>query len=57
VPDMVTDEKIVQVNNIAYQALTKQVRYYVAISKEHNLTFELHTREDTIFSRAVQDAI
>jgi hypothetical protein len=49
-PDRLTRTTIEEVKNVKYQALTQQLRDYLAHAQNNDLTFILHVRPDTKYS-------
>jgi hypothetical protein len=48
---------IAEVKNVSYQALTSQIRDYVAYAKANNVTFELWLKEGAKVSKQLQELI
>ena len=56
-PDRLTVETIEEVKNVQYQALTRQIRDYLAYAQVNGLTFILHVRPETKYSGPLEDLI
>jgi len=49
--------RIAEVKNVSYQALTSQIRDYVAYAKANNVTFELWLNKGAKVSKQLQELI
>jgi hypothetical protein len=56
-PDRLTEDTLEEVKNVQYQALTQQLRDYLAYAQANQLTFILHVHPETKYSGPLQDFI
>jgi hypothetical protein len=56
-PDRLTEDTLEEVKNVQYQALTQQIRDYLAYAQANQLTFILHVHPETKYSGPLQDLI